>query len=1024
MIQNSTKRIGLLVDSIEDLCESEICRGVLTYYSKLDVQVILFEGVHNFRRAGAQDQYINFFEMINSSDLDGLIIFSIFFMDHLSRSQLNNYIKMFKDIPLVSLGISTGNIPSVIINEEKGLIRLVDYLVTDLKLTNLCLMFGPEDNILSEKRLTAVIERLRYHKISIKEKNIMHLTGIDFDHAYRETDRLIKNSLILPEAIICYDDYIAHGVMDCLINARIPVPEEIIITGFDDISLNSTFHSRLITVKQPFITMGMEAAGILAHLIEQIPVRTETFIDPSLIICSEIRQLQTHSISRKNRDHTAGKGNTLEKLKGEVYRIIDSLSEEADSGSRILMDIFFSIDKEELCTNQRLLANHIKSYFSESHTDMKQLKEIRNLLKNCQNLSFDNEGETAQSFSLFSFALNSINDLLLSALTCSNFSTDELNWASTLGGQIMVRSDSLSELIGKLPGFLDVYNIKKCFLFLYKRDYIYLNSMKNELPRKTELIYVKSDNRDEQIPCPMSFNTMEVLPSWDILNYNSNYIFIMLFYNSLPVGHVFLDYDPDINPIQYGAIRINLETALYNIRQIEESQAALHDQSDYYISHFQRLKTPISLITSQFKVLKDSYRDNPELREMGLALYQLKNKMDGMFSIEEELHSFEFDQTISLSRWLEQKYSHIAAYIETEVCISFDSFALELIFRVIENNFKLKIDSLSLKKDPLPQLELNISGYSLSATDLEMLYSSNPSFLQLPSLENRVLSTYSAVKRILDRGKVPVTFKGDNDLQKTTVSIVFPRFSPNPVEIPESEKYSLSDSGRIEKYENTILLIEPQKYLRRNIAAVISRDFNVVDTSSVTELLDKEEAKQKYSLIISDLPDLSDTSGRLLEEYCTNQISKGIPVIFTSVRNSRKEKSRALKLGAYDYITKPLSLSELLQKIKNNLQITEIQRNRFLQKFKKTIAQVIEKDNPLTDIRTMLIGEYLKNNFGLSGREIEITVLIGEKLIHRQIAEKMNLTEQTIRNMSHGIYKKCQVSGKKELMELIHQYQL
>jgi LacI family transcriptional regulator len=65
------------------------------------------------------------------------------------------------------------------------------------------------------------------------------------------------------DALICYDDIEALGVMDALRGRGVRVPDDIAIVGFDDIPFAGISNPRLTTVAQPSEEIGRAAFGML-----------------------------------------------------------------------------------------------------------------------------------------------------------------------------------------------------------------------------------------------------------------------------------------------------------------------------------------------------------------------------------------------------------------------------------------------------------------------------------------------------------------------------------------------------------------------------------------------------------------------------------------------------------------------------------------------------------------------------------------------------------------------------------------
>lgn len=81
---------------------------------------------------------------------------------------------------------------------------------------------------------------------------------------WREPTHLVRALLrTRPEAVVCYDDKLALGLMNELRASGVSVPSELAIVGFDDIPFASLMHPRLTTVAQPSLELGREAAQML-----------------------------------------------------------------------------------------------------------------------------------------------------------------------------------------------------------------------------------------------------------------------------------------------------------------------------------------------------------------------------------------------------------------------------------------------------------------------------------------------------------------------------------------------------------------------------------------------------------------------------------------------------------------------------------------------------------------------------------------------------------------------------------------
>ena len=130
--------------------------------------------------------------------------------------------------------------------------------------------------------ISSVNERVRGYEETMRAAGLIPLAAIPLDwHGPSEeglptpfTPDELKPLISLldspqrPTAIFCVNDFTAFGVMQCLLERGIRVPEDISLVGFDDIPLASFMPVPLTTVKQPKQEIGRQAAQTLLTMIE------------------------------------------------------------------------------------------------------------------------------------------------------------------------------------------------------------------------------------------------------------------------------------------------------------------------------------------------------------------------------------------------------------------------------------------------------------------------------------------------------------------------------------------------------------------------------------------------------------------------------------------------------------------------------------------------------------------------------------------------------------------------------------
>jgi LacI family transcriptional regulator len=88
-------------------------------------------------------------------------------------------------------------------------------------------------------------------------------------------------------AIFCFNDIAAIGAIRALAEARMRVPEDVSVVGFDDIQSAAFCTPSLTTIRQPLNEMGKTGARILLERIanpENVELTAEVIMQPELVV--------------------------------------------------------------------------------------------------------------------------------------------------------------------------------------------------------------------------------------------------------------------------------------------------------------------------------------------------------------------------------------------------------------------------------------------------------------------------------------------------------------------------------------------------------------------------------------------------------------------------------------------------------------------------------------------------------------------------------------------------------------------
>ena len=121
-----------------------------------------------------------------------------------------------------------------------------------------------------------------------------------------------------------------------------------------------------------------------------------------------------------------------------------------------------------------------------------------------------------------------------------------------------------------------------------------------------------------------------------------------------------------------------------------------------------------------------------------------------------------------------------------------------------------------------------------------------------------------------------------------------------------------------------ILIIDDEISISQLFQIALQKNNHTVDTANSGDEAIKKIKQHFYDVIVTDLSMPSMTGMELLPKI--KELSPETATIMMTAYGSTKTAVDAIKLGAYDYLTKPLQLDDLQKTIQNALNHTQLQR--------------------------------------------------------------------------------------------------
>lgn len=252
--------IGLLVPDIRNPQHTEFFQLLQDAAIPHGFQILLFSS------RGRMKEELKALYLMEQSRVDGIIINA---SEGESDEGCDEVIRRFlaRKTPVILAGRPERTISAdeIVIANDVGIRSAVQYLAKTgrKKIAFIC---GDRQSLASRERHDAYLAALQGLNLEIRPE--WSLFGeYNAESGAQETAQLMRMKH-RPDAIVAGNDLLAVGALRMLLDLGLRVPEDVAVTGFDDIPLATLVSPRLTTLRQPREKIARQVMELLQERIE------------------------------------------------------------------------------------------------------------------------------------------------------------------------------------------------------------------------------------------------------------------------------------------------------------------------------------------------------------------------------------------------------------------------------------------------------------------------------------------------------------------------------------------------------------------------------------------------------------------------------------------------------------------------------------------------------------------------------------------------------------------------------------
>ena len=299
-------RIALIVNFLDSAYQMSLRMAIGRVAARRRVDLVVAIG-RAIEHEDENERALNVvYDWLTPSSVDGAIVVAAAISKYVGSEGIARLCRSLAPLPTCSIGLALPGIPSVVLDNRAAMRTQVSHLTEHHACRRIAYISGPSHNDEARERLAGYRDALEAAGIQF-EATLVEIGQFSMPSGRQAMQQILERTSDV-DAVVAANDYMAIGAMDELSARNICVPEDVLVTGFDD-ALVARFAPRsLSTVAQPIEEMAEVAVDTILKSMKGGSVKLASCLDAQLmlrescgcgyIVTNSVRQLAIESTGR------------------------------------------------------------------------------------------------------------------------------------------------------------------------------------------------------------------------------------------------------------------------------------------------------------------------------------------------------------------------------------------------------------------------------------------------------------------------------------------------------------------------------------------------------------------------------------------------------------------------------------------------------------------------------------------------------------------------------------------------------
>jgi signal transduction histidine kinase/DNA-binding LacI/PurR family transcriptional regulator len=262
---------------------TEFLAGVSAAAEEHDVNLVHFIGGKLTPLITDDKDKLSFglYDLAKPGQLDGLLLTADVAYGA-SSQDLKTFSEIYGAIPIVTQSVEIDGASMFIPNNKEGMRSAVRHLIQEHGYKRIAFIRGILGQVDAEQRFQGYQDELKAHNLRVDE-NLVVEGDYTPDSGRAAVRVLLDERQLRFQALVAANDSMAFGALEALQQRGVRVPDDVAVTGFDDLREAQVTGVPLTTVRQSFYTAGKRTMEALLKRIHRDPVPPVTVTPTQLL---------------------------------------------------------------------------------------------------------------------------------------------------------------------------------------------------------------------------------------------------------------------------------------------------------------------------------------------------------------------------------------------------------------------------------------------------------------------------------------------------------------------------------------------------------------------------------------------------------------------------------------------------------------------------------------------------------------------------------------------------------------------